>query len=200
MFNFRLFFGRAENGLGIKCACPLLLAAVACSAAPLPREVRNTPFYFPTTVGAKWVYESSDGKIETVVVSAVEQDGEDLIVSREGADGTTMKYLRTIVNAEGLRQTSGEDNSDWILRAKLKSGESWEMAGGIRRSVFGPEEVSVPAGKYQSLRVTWDQNGSTWTSWYAPGIGEIKRVMKRGDTETVFRTLQSFEPDMGKKR
>ena len=58
----------------------------------------------------------------------------------------------------------------------------------------GPEEIEVPAGKLKALRVRAHEGG-TLTSWYAPGVGAIKRVQKLGhQKETAARLLKSFRP------
>lgn len=171
----------------------LALLCLPAAAAPVPK-VKGTPFYFPTTVGARWVYETPGGELETAVVSAVEKDGDDLIVSREGADGTRTAYTKMVVSPDGLRQerefTGGK--LGWVLKANVKAGDSWDTPEGGKRTVHGPEAVEVPAGKFTALRVEWEQFGGKCTSWYAPGVGEVKRVVKRGETETVTRALKSF--------
>lgn len=179
----------------------VLLLGVAALAAPVPKPPKPDPFYFPTTVGAKWVYETAGGELESAVVSAVENDGDDLVVCREGVDGTRTAYSKMVVSAEGLRQerelTGGK--LGWVLKTDLKAGESWDMPEGGKRTVRGPEEVEVPAGKFTALRVEWEQRGGKYTSWYARGVGEVKRVEKRGDTETVYRALKSFQLQPEKK-
>jgi hypothetical protein len=174
---------------------------VTAVAAPVPKAVHAVPLYFPTTVGAKWVYETPNGQIETAVVSAVEKDGDDLIVSREGADGTRTAYAKVIVSPDGLRQereaTGGKVG--WVLKSTVNAGDSWDMPEGGTRTVFGPEEVEVPAGKFHALRVEYEQFGAKYTSWYAPNVGEVKRVMKRDQAETVPRALKAFKwPDAKK--
>lgn len=177
-------------------AAGLSLLGLSAVAAPVPKELKGGGVYFPTTVGAKWVYETPGGELETAVVSAVEKDGDDLIVSRAGADGTRTAYTKMVVSADGLRQerelTDGK--LGWVLKTNLKSGESWTMPEGGKRTVHGPERVEVPAGKFLALRVEWEQFGGKLTSWYAPGVGEVKRVRKQGDAETVTRVLKSFQP------
>lgn len=79
-----------------------------------------------------------------------------------------------------------------MLKSRLKPGESWEVPGGSKRTVSGPEEVKVPAGKYQALKVVWETEGRTFTSWYAPGVGEVKRTIKSCGQETAYRSLKSF--------
>lgn len=179
----------------------ITLLALPAVAAPVPKALQAVPLYFPTTVGAKWVYETPNGQIETAVVSAVEKDGDDLIVSREGADGTRTAYTKVILSPDGLRQereaTGGK--LGWVLKSTVKAGDSWDMPEGGKRTVFGPEEVEVPAGKFQALRVEYEQLGAKYSSWYAPNVGEVKRVMKRDQTETVSRALKSFKLPDSKK-
>jgi hypothetical protein len=81
-----------------------------------------------------------------------------------------------------------------VLKAGLKPGGSWAVPDGGELKVYGPEVVEVPAGRFTALRVVWEQGGGTLTSWYAPGVGEVKRVVTRGGEERVFRTLKSFRP------
>jgi hypothetical protein len=68
----------------------------------------------------------------------------------------------------------------------------------VERAVGLPERVTVPAGVFTAVLVTATlEGGSALTlelryaerSWYAPGVGLVKRVM--GPTETV---LKSFTP------
>jgi len=176
----------------------LFAAVVWCAplaAAPVPKGAEQKPLYFPTAVGAKWVYETSDGELETAVVSAVEK-GEDgsLTVSRAGADGTRVAYTKTVVSVHGLRRDDNANaKSGWLLKTNVKAGDAWDSPDG-KRTVYGPEEVKVPAGTFTALRVEWEQFGASYTSWYAPGVGEVKRVRKLDDTETVVRALKSFRP------
>jgi hypothetical protein len=172
-------------------ACLLLFSCLAF-AAPVPKDAGMNAIYFPTTVGAKWVYEDADGETEEVEVYEVEKDGDSLVVGRRRV-GETTPYTKMIVSADGLRQprdrTGGEIG--WILKARAKAGESWEVPDG-KRTASGPEEVKVPAGTFKALKVVLETEGQTLTSWYAPGIGEVKRVIKRNGVETVYRSLKSF--------
>jgi hypothetical protein len=92
---------------------------------------------------------------------------------------------------------------DWYLQVPVKSGDGWEVTlQGDRKcevvkmiyTVHGPEKVTVPAGTYQALRVEMccTFNGDTGvpeTTWYAPGVGLVKRT--NGKNTTV---LKSFTP------
>jgi hypothetical protein len=100
-----------------------------------------------------------------------------------------------IVSTRGLRQERelADGKVAWLLKSNAKAGHSWEVPDRGTRTVHGPEDVQVPAGKFKALRVVWEHDGGTLTSWYAPGVGEIKRVEKRGGQDVVTRNLKSFK-------
>ncbi|MFM8274984.1 MAG: hypothetical protein ACKODX_22005 [Gemmata sp.] len=178
------------------CAVLISGCCALALAAPVPKGAGANAVYFPTAVGARWVYQRPDRADETAEVTAVEKDGDALVVSRKGADGTATVYAKMIVSADGLRQerelTDGKVG--WVLKAGLKPGDSWEVPDGGTRTVHGPELLEVPAGTFTCLRVVWKRADGTLTSWYAPGVGEVKRVEKPdGENERVLRTLKSFK-------
>ncbi|VTT99162.1 unnamed protein product [Gemmataceae bacterium] len=178
--------------------CVVLLVPVSAPAAPVPKGAGAAPVYFPTAVGAKWVYERDGRGDETVVVAAVEKDGDALVVAREGTNGNATVYAKVVVSPAGLRQDrTGPDGSDvavWLLKVGVRAGDSWDAADGGKRTVHEAEKVVVPAGTFTAVRVVWEHEGGAQTSWYAPGVGEVKRVVKRGGDEVVTRALKSFRP------
>jgi hypothetical protein len=76
-----------------------------------------------------------------------------------------------------------------------KGQKSGMMTGGM--TAHGPEEIEVPAGKYRCIRVEWryevDGANEQCTTWFAPGVGEVKRVSDDGQNRSV-RVLKSFTP------
>ena len=173
----------------------LVTALSGPTAAPVPKGAGAT-IYFPITPGAKWVYEKHGGGDEAVVVSGVEKVGDDLVVSRAGVDGNGVNYTKMLVSTEGLRQPrEGADGKPaWLLKSGLRSGDAWDVPDGSKRTVYGPEPIEVPAGKFTALRVVWEYEGGRITSWYVAGVGEVKRVQKLvGGKETVNRSLKSFQ-------
>jgi hypothetical protein len=84
-----------------------------------------------------------------------------------------------------------EDGARWKYRVKAQPGG---LAGAeATNTAHGPEEVVVPAGKYQAIRVeyrgTRDSKEEAATFWYAPGVGLVKMVC-----EGVLQELKSFTP------
>lgn len=72
-------------------------------------------------------------------------------------------------------------------------GEDGQWKPWSDRSVKGIEELEVPAGKYLAIRVEesalMGRTEPRSTTWYAAGIGEIKRVSFTGT-----KVLKSFTP------
>lgn len=69
------------------------------------------------------------------------------------------------------------------------------MYGWAVYTAFGPEVVEVPAGRFAAIRV--EQESSPFadkavksTSWYAPGVGLVKKVHPDGSAQV----LKSFTP------
>ena len=173
---------------------PLLFVAASAFAAPALKPTEPVS-YFPITVGAKWVYDRGGSREEVVEVSGVETVDGELVVSRAGGEGTTTRYTKMAVTPKGLRQdqfNSGPSSTVWVLRTDVKPGESWDGPEG-KRTVYSPAKIDVPAGRFNTLRVERDQDGTRMVSWYAPGVGEVKRVEKRGGEEVAFRLLKSFK-------
>jgi hypothetical protein len=171
----------------------LLIAVVGCGRAPSQAEDEEAPeeefptvippddgTYYPT-VGAKWVYRSSNGRVYTHVVTSVEDKG--------GAKRVTagwlkkngeVKYLFTTkTSADGLYLVEtfsrNLDPPEVLLKLPHVAGNTWEgEVGPDSFTAHGPEEVSVPAGTFKAIRVVERRLQSTRTKWYAPGIGVVK--------------------------
>jgi len=195
--------------LGLAAGIAWGISIGAALAAPALKDP-TAGLYYPTQTGAKWVYDS-DGKEYTHVVTRVEDAGEGKVVSVGRADGDRVIPVRKVtVSDKGVFQSEdGDEKLDppfCYLKLPAKAGDTW-AANGVHqgktflhgtRSVAGVEDVEVPAGKFQAVRVEWKctmNSGQTYkvTVWYAAGVGEVKSATD-GKTVTV---LKSFTP--GKK-
>ena len=189
-------------------ACVLI--GTAGQTAPIPKDRQNAGIlYYPTRVGDKRVYD--DGEIEYPnIVTGVEKRNGWIHVSDEdrvmlGGKTFVIEYC-VGVSEKGLFDPRGADKpelDDWFLQVPVKSGDGWELVLKDERkrnigrriyTVHGPEPVTVPAGKYQALRVEmcWTHKGESGvpnTIWYAPGVGKVKWT--NGELTTV---LKSFTP------
>ena len=180
-----------------------LLAAVLLPitgpAAPVPKHLmKNRPaYYFPTTVGAKWEYESGT----VVVVSKVEEGkgAKVVTVTYDGQKGAPFEVVE--VSAAGLvRTVSGGGKLDpplVMLKGPVKVGDSWAMStAGLEgaKTIGAVETIKVPAGTFEAVRVDSDYTfvgrRRLNSAWYAPGVGLLKMTE---DGNTIW-LLKSFTP------
>jgi hypothetical protein len=204
---------------------PILLALVLRQAT-VPPAPDQEAVYFPTEVGATWLYEEDIGgtkREKRYQVVSVDKQSDGLVISVATAKpgGVTALRDRWLVSNKGLTrlQIAGIklDSPVCVLRLPHKAGENWkvrisgseqltrdahgnQIVGSITRETgnvtqVAVEEVVVPAGKYRAIRVemiTSPAGGkeSRRTSWFAPGVGEVKLTVDGSD----FRVLKSFTP------
>jgi hypothetical protein len=190
--------------------CAAVAVALAASlAAPAPR-LKDPPVtsYFPTTVGARWVYETESGE-ETEVVTKVTKDGSATVVSvglvRPGGEVTPTQTVAVRSDGLFLLTESGHAYNPpvCLLKLPVKPGGRWEDVttrrdiGKLRfvQEVKETKELVTPGGTYEAVRIESTLtlgDGPSKTAdnyWYAPGVGLIQ-IDKN-------RTLKSFE--QGKK-
>ncbi|HEX3086945.1 MAG TPA: hypothetical protein VHP99_20565, partial [Pyrinomonadaceae bacterium] len=89
-----------------------------------------------------------------------------------------------------------------FLKNPLTSGDSWTWKGkgmmGLdideSNEVTGPETVTVPAGRFEAMKVTTKvvQGGApvTKTYWYAPGVGLVKSMTDTGAVKSTTELLE----------
>ena len=180
------------------------------NAAPVPDGAGKASLYFPTTVGSKWVYDLDD-KDETETITAVEKkEGAFLVTVQKVDQFGKESFIEMKVADDGIFMLSGlADKHPPSHRLKLphKASATWETYTGAwplgtsKFTAHGPEQIEVPAGKYEAIRVE-SQNAAKMgpdirrTYWYAPGIGLVKYTSDHGKIKLV-RTLKSFT--LGKK-
>lgn len=180
----------------------LLPLAILVSSNPVHAEGRD--MYFPTKIGAKWVYEY-DGKEETEEITHVEKKDSSFIVTvhRVNRFGKSSDS-KLNVSTEGLVRLTGGPAvvhpPMQLLKLPHKAGQDWETHTGAwlgpkgTLTAFGPEKVRVPAGKYEAIRVETRFLQTHAESvlakyWYAPNVGLVKE--QYGDH---VRVLKSFLP------
>jgi hypothetical protein len=194
------------------CASVLLFAPLALlPAAPVPPR---KPILFHPTTEARWVYRSYG------VEDRVGHDVVEVVMSVRHTDGVAYVGLGFVfegqkrdggaviaVSAKGLAQGCATQGGGFaptaeLLRVPSVPGETWvierdkaQVDKEQRYTSRGPEEVEVPAGKFQALRVDTEYVYRDGTSrkdrtWYAPGVGVVKW---EGD-EGRSKVLKSFEP------
>jgi hypothetical protein len=197
----------------------VLLSAVLVSlagvpAAPVPPPPKTPPLYFPTTVGTRWVYQTQGEKRESVevVMEVKEKDGEKWVAVGSECEGKVEYHHAISVSDKGLAvvdtSVSDLDEPSWLLKLPHKAGNKWDY--GIAPACVGqwkgtaladgPEKVTVPAGRFEAIRVkvdiTFAGDRRRVTTWYAPGIGKVKEIVTTDSGDRV-EVLKSFTPGKG---
>lgn len=185
-------------------AFAFLLALIGCGPSePSPSQKApeqpqsDQESYLPIVLGTKWVYASSNGEELTLIVSKVEDNhGAKVVTVEEQAKDGRTTYNRTMKESvDGLSLVEDKFTEREVplcqLKLPVKEGVSWESETNVRRkregitvqeawkfTVMGTEAVKVPAGTFKATRVVAEFKqtpGSGYTSWYAPGVGMVKR-------------------------
>jgi hypothetical protein len=172
--------------------------------APVPKAAQPKPFY-PTVPGTKWVFTNLDGKELTEEVTAAERKGAATLVTIRAVvgNGPPNEYqLR--VDTAGLFRLHGEafgrPLETQYLKFPHKAGSEWKTYTGAwplgtsRLVARAVEEIEVPAGTFQALRVDTvfaskmgPDRAVSW--WFTPGVGLVKHTI--GESTQV---LKSFTP------
>jgi len=183
-------------------ASTLMLPPVV--AAPrLPDHPSAPPLYYPTRVGAKWVYQNGLAEYAQVVAK-VEREDKMLTVTTAilNAQGEPRPNEKVAVSPDGLfivenlRQGIKPKSPACLLSLKHRPGDEWtDSLYGYVHTASEPEWIDVPAGRFKAIRVEQSvdiegQRGKN-TYWFAEGVGLVKCEQFWMLRPTV---LKSFDP------
>jgi hypothetical protein len=170
-----------------------LLALPPANADPQPRAPAGAVSFLPAAVGDTLVFEetrpAADGPTtrlvtRTVVEATAMRAGESVVAIREAKDGSAPKvevYRQTDAGLFlALRDLHVFNPPCCVARLPLTAGDTWEVndpavfSGPIKFTTGEAEEVEVPAGKFQAVRiekesVLRDGTRIRGTEWAAPG-------------------------------
>jgi serine/threonine protein kinase len=155
--------------------------------------------YFPLKKGTKWQrrFESSDGRTWQCIsqVADIDQIDGQVVLARVDAivQGIVLETEYLSSTAQGIfrhrAQTTWEISPPLcLLTFPVKTGQAWESGLSIGElkykatcRVVGSEEVEVPAGKFQAVKVYMDmqqegtEDKNIFISWFVAGIGIVKQ-------------------------
>jgi hypothetical protein len=197
------------RSLAVLAVLPLVVLA---PAAPVPPGAEKPVPYFPTKVGAKWVYEQPEYQMTLLVTKVEAAEGGSLVTVENVVEGGKhIPIHKVLVTKTGVAFTeeAGEAYTPpWVhLRLPHRAGAEWDttanrllLANGALMTFHsaatdrGEEEVRVPAGTFRALRVDseWSANGQgreRKKEWFAPGVGTVKI-----EWANTVRVLKSFTP------
>ena len=162
------------------------------------------PDYFPLRVGDSWTYRSTNGDTQyslrvlseekqadrTIRYEVEKLAGAKILASFSKADGWVLMHSERYPEHEGLE--AKYEPARQYLKNPLRAGSQWGWKGEDytkteieeMNQVVGPEDVTVPAGKFRAMKVVSTVGGAaaplTRTSWYADGVGLVKSMTESG--------------------
>jgi hypothetical protein len=196
----------------------VFLTLALCLSAPVPKA--RPELYFPTAVGAEWVYswaiEPPQQGAELSPVNAVTKADGNLVTMSHTVKGRSFASRRFEATGAGLSVVAVDNRDgkfkavgpDVLLRLPARVGERWECVNedGRKcvRTTRGVEEAKTPAGTFPAVRVDTelaipDAAGVvavvSVSSWYAPGVGLVRETRRRGPAGSAsVLQLKSFTP------
>jgi hypothetical protein len=181
----------------------LAFVAVVAPAAPVPKHLMKNQgpvYYYPTALGAKWVYNEPDGDHVLVVSKVEDRKGTKVVtVEHENGKQRVVDQVMEVSEAGLTRLSCGGEPFDVplvMLEAPFRIGTTWEnKTSGAQgtSTIVGVETIKVPAGTFEAVRVDMEQNRAgrlqgTLQAWYAPGVG----LLKMTENDKVIWLLKSF--------
>ncbi len=172
------------------------------SASPAPNDSPKKHFH-PATKGTKWVYKN--GKVRFAYrINEIENVGDATIihvVSEEANDKTSPNETLSLNNKGIFRIRTGTEKLDppvCLLKLPVQVGAEWsgpldDFVLVDTSKIVKIEEITVPAGKYKTIRVELDlqfkdvfkTDTHPPTLWYAEGVGLVKYHIGESTSELV---------------
>ena len=209
-------FGAAALLLALVLGCSYLKKGPTSGGVSSGGLSSGAKDYFPLNVGDSWKYRSTtaDGKQSDFTMKVLNEAKE---------NGNTLYLVETVSTFQPIHDWYSKP-SGWVLMHRqeyvkagqkaeyqptkqflknpLTSGDSWTWKGkgmmGLEidesNEVSGPETVTVPAGKFEAMKVVTKvvQGGApvTKTYWYAPGVGMVKSMTDTGAVKSTTELLE----------
>ncbi len=190
----------------------MLVLGTAAAAEQAADEKEKSADYYPLKTGMAWFYDvKADGqksKVKSQVAKFETLDGKPVALVEMVVDGMVNSTMHMATTDKGVfrHRVNGVELAPpvCVLKYPFKKNETWETEAIVgsekltaKSTAVGSEEVTVPAGTYNALKATLETtfNGqqSTFTYWFAPGIGIVKQTIV-SDGKTITLELEKYEP------
>jgi hypothetical protein len=178
----------------------LLTSALALSVAPAAPALKDKGpvYYWPATVGHRWVLKTG-AREETYVISRAEQhDGALVVDVAIVRDDREQPAQQMRLSADGVFRLSvagqARATPELLLKLPHKDGQKWEFdlggghGGPSTLSAVRREQVETPAGRFDAIRVE-REGGHAATYWFVAGVGLVKVAYSGGE-----QVLKSYSP------
>lgn len=193
---------------------PLCLSALLCgwlATAGAEEPKLDTAKLFPAKVGNQWHYAvESKGKAAGAITNKVTKietiDGQPLIRLESFVKDKVVASEHLAVTDAGVfrHRINGSEAIPpvCVIKFPLQADETWDIDTKIGQEsltgngVCGFEDVEVPAGKFQTVRVKTNAKAGTQeiesTVWFAENFGMVQQTFTLGEN-TFLLKLDKFE-------
>ena len=147
--------------------------------------------YYPLTVGSAWFYRTEDDHVEAVSVDGAVDGritvgtihGDNLQVTKQmGVQNGHVVLFNTTTHLEDTQAKNAQGRRDYnppmqVMEQNPRPGDTWQQdrfGSKAPCTAHGVENVTVPAGTFQAMRIDIIADGAPQTEWYAPGVGLVK--------------------------
>lgn len=172
------------------------------------------PNYFPHSKGSTWEYRRTFGKDVkdlTVRIGETTKSGESTLVKITDdfeyvGFKPEMEFADEGVFYPAYPSVKGQPDRPQpiLVKSTLKVGDEWNslLPAGCgfstaKATVNGPEEIEVPAGKFNAVKVTYSGkifgSKTSMLVWYADGAGVVKQVFSPTGSNIIIE-LTKYTP------
>lgn len=165
----------------------------------------NLSDYYPLKANTIYIYEGMGNEYAAFDVNVDYLEGNKIQI-RENNGGTELvKVIQVTADEVKTVFSRGEtyfresfltrtsEKEDILLKAPLTVGTSWKQSDGNTSTITGVDvDVTVPLGTYKAIEVTTKAVGGDNISYYAKGVGLVKKVFKTG-TDEITSSLKEIK-------
>jgi hypothetical protein len=169
---------------------------------PVKSDIRD---YYPLKANTLYLYEGMGNEYATFDVVVDYLEGNKIQVRENNGGTEIVKVIQVTADAVKVVFSRGEtyfresflnrtsDKEDIILKAPLTVGTSWKQSDGNTSTITGVDvDVTVPLGTYKAIEVTTKTKGGDNISYYAAGVGLVKRAFKTS-TDEITSSLKEIK-------
>ena len=195
--------------------CLALAASVADAQDVKKKDKGEKPAttagnYYPLDVGNRWTFRVEAGGNAATAISTITKiekvDGKALSKLEATLNGKVVATEHLVATPEGIYRNRNNDMAIdpplLLLKYPAKAGDEWKgvLNVGTEKGNYvcktAEEMVTVPAGKFKTLRVsiTLEVAGQTVKTsyWFAKDTGFVKQTVDAGGLN-VLMELEKFE-------
>jgi hypothetical protein len=149
-------------------------AGCASSNQVAPGPDRISPedprVYYPLDPGWKWAYDvQQDGDQILAIYSVASREGDRAVIE------TSERRLDYVFKPDGIVRGNAMGPPDYVLKAPIKMGARWPVAGGEAQITAVGATVEVIAGRFPDCIVVEEIRAEyTTRTTFAPGVGPVK--------------------------